>query len=114
MKDSDSSMKDSDSSSLDSRRRALSSRLSSASSSGDSSDSSDSESSGSGGSMSLGFRLLSDFVVFVLVGVFLGYGIDILFGTLPFGLIFLSILGFIGAIRHILGVLESDSFKKRS
>ena len=41
-----------------------------------------------------GYRLASEFVAGTLVGGLIGYGIDWLFGTLPFGLIFFLLLGF--------------------
>jgi ATP synthase protein I len=41
-----------------------------------------------------GYRLVSEFVAGTLVGGLIGYGIDWLFGTLPFGLITFLLLGF--------------------
>ena len=41
-----------------------------------------------------GYRLASEFVAGTLVGGLIGYGIDWLFGTLPFGLIIFLLLGF--------------------
>ncbi len=41
-----------------------------------------------------GYRLVSEFVAGTLVGALIGYGIDWLFGTLPFGLIVFVLLGF--------------------
>jgi len=41
-----------------------------------------------------GYRLVSEFVAGTLVGALVGYGIDWLFGTLPFGLIVFVLLGF--------------------
>lgn len=41
-----------------------------------------------------GYRLVSEFVAGTLVGGLIGYGIDWLFGTLPFGLIIFLLLGF--------------------
>jgi len=41
-----------------------------------------------------GYRLVSEFVAGTLVGGLIGYGIDRLFGTLPFGLIIFLLLGF--------------------
>jgi ATP synthase protein I len=41
-----------------------------------------------------GYRLVSEFAAGTLVGGLIGYGIDWLFGTLPFGLIIFLLLGF--------------------
>jgi ATP synthase protein I len=41
-----------------------------------------------------GYRLISEFAAGTLVGGLIGYGIDWLFGTLPFGLIIFLLLGF--------------------
>ena len=41
-----------------------------------------------------GYKLISEFAAGTLVGGLIGYGIDWLFGTLPFGLIVFLLLGF--------------------
>ena len=41
-----------------------------------------------------GYKLVSEFAAGTLVGGLIGYGIDWLFGTLPFGLIIFLLLGF--------------------
>lgn len=41
-----------------------------------------------------GYKLVSEFAAGTLVGGLIGYGIDRLFGTLPFGLIIFLLLGF--------------------
>ena len=51
---------------------------------------------------SLGFRMASDFVAATIVGAILGWGIDALFGTAPWGLIVCLFLGFIAGIRMIM------------
>lgn len=48
-----------------------------------------------------GYRLASEFVAGTLVGGLLGYGIDWLFGTLPFGLIVFLLLGFGAGILNM-------------
>ena len=48
-----------------------------------------------------GYRLASEFVAGTLVGGLIGYGIDWLFGTLPFGLIFFLLLGFGAGILNM-------------
>lgn len=41
-----------------------------------------------------GYKLISEFAAGTLVGGLIGYGIDRMFGTLPFGLIIFLLLGF--------------------
>lgn len=48
-----------------------------------------------------GYRLASEFVAGTLVGGLVGYGIDWLFGTLPFGLIVFLLLGFGAGILNM-------------
>jgi ATP synthase protein I len=48
-----------------------------------------------------GYRLASEFVAGTLVGGLVGYGIDRLFGTLPFGLIIFLLLGFGAGILNM-------------
>jgi len=48
-----------------------------------------------------GYRLVSEFVAGTLVGGLVGYGIDWLFGTLPFGLIIFLLLGFGAGILNM-------------
>jgi ATP synthase protein I len=49
-----------------------------------------------------GFRLATDFVAGVLVGAGIGWGIDRLFGTSPFGLILFLLLGFAAGIVNVV------------
>ncbi|MCA3554574.1 AtpZ/AtpI family protein [Aestuariivirga sp.] len=48
-----------------------------------------------------GYKLVSEFAAGTLVGGLIGYGIDRLFGTLPFGLIFFLLLGFGAGILNM-------------
>jgi len=48
-----------------------------------------------------GYRLVSEFVAGTLVGGLIGYGIDYVFGTLPFGLIIFLLLGFGAGILNL-------------
>lgn len=48
-----------------------------------------------------GYRLASEFVAGTLVGGLLGYGLDWLLGTSPFGLIILLLLGFGAGILNM-------------
>jgi ATP synthase protein I len=48
------------------------------------------------------FRLASEFVAAIIVGAGLGYGIDMIFGTKPWGLAVLLVLGFIAGVVNIV------------
>ena len=48
------------------------------------------------------FRMSSDFIAAIVVGALIGYGIDWLFGTLPWGLIVFFLFGFAAAILNVL------------
>ena len=48
-----------------------------------------------------GYRLASEFVAGTLVGGLIGYGVDWLLGTKPFGLIILLLLGFGAGILNM-------------
>ena len=52
--------------------------------------------------MTLAFRLGSEFVAGVLVGAGLGWGIDRLLGTAPWGMIVLLLLGFGAGIANMM------------
>lgn len=52
--------------------------------------------------MTLAFRLGSEFVAGVLVGAGLGWGVDQLFGTTPWGMIVLLLLGFGAGIVNMM------------
>jgi ATP synthase protein I len=49
-----------------------------------------------------GFRLASEFVAAIIVGAGLGYGADLLFGTSPWGLIILLLLGFAAGVLNVI------------
>lgn len=55
-----------------------------------------------GKGMSLGFRMASDFVAAVIVGLVLGWGIDALFHVSPWGLITCLMFGFATGVRNIV------------
>jgi ATP synthase protein I len=57
----------------------------------------------------LAMRLGADFVAGVVVGAAIGWGVDRLFGTTPWGLIVFLLLGFVAGI---LGVLRSAGLVK--
>jgi ATP synthase protein I len=49
-----------------------------------------------------GFKIASEFVGGILVGVAIGYGIDRLFGTTPFGLIAFLLIGFAAGVLNVI------------
>ncbi|MEZ5937315.1 MAG: AtpZ/AtpI family protein [Hyphomonadaceae bacterium] len=49
-----------------------------------------------------GIRMASDFVAAVIVGLALGWGVDFLFHTSPWGLIVCLLLGFITGVRNVV------------
>ena len=51
--------------------------------------------------MGRGFRLASEFVAAVIVGAGLGFGIDRFFGTQPWGMIILLLLGFAAGVLNV-------------
>ena len=55
-----------------------------------------------GKGMGLGFRMASDFAAAVVVGVFLGLGIDAVFKVQPWGVIVCLMLGFIAGARNVV------------
>ena len=55
-----------------------------------------------GKGMGLGFRMASDFAAAVVVGVFLGLGIDAVFKVSPWATIICLLLGFIAGVRNVV------------
>jgi ATP synthase protein I len=49
-----------------------------------------------------GFRLGSEFVAAIVVGAALGWGVDRLFGTMPWGMIILLLLGFAAGVLNVI------------
>lgn len=49
-----------------------------------------------------GFKIASEFVAGVLVGTAIGYLIDRLAGTTPFGLIFFLLIGFAAGVTNVV------------
>lgn len=60
-----------------------------------------------GKGMGLGFRMAADFVAAVIVGAVLGFGIDALLHSSPWGLIVCLILGFITGVWNVVRVANS-------
>jgi|SRR5579871_4566344 len=71
--------------------------------------------------MAMALRLGADFVAGVVVGVALGWGVDRLFGTSPWGLIVFVLLGFAAGMLSVLrsagvvkpGRASGDDFDRR-
>jgi ATP synthase protein I len=49
------------------------------------------------------WRMVIELVTGMLLGVGIGYGLDVLFGTLPVFLIIFSLLGFAAGVKTMLG-----------
>ena len=49
------------------------------------------------------WRMVIELVTGMLLGMAIGYGLDVLFGTLPIFLIIFSLLGFAAGIKTMLG-----------
>ena len=62
-----------------------------------------------GKGMGLGFRMAADFLAAVIVGAVLGFGIDTLFGSTPWGLIVCLILGFITGVWNVVRVAQAGN-----
>jgi ATP synthase protein I len=60
-----------------------------------------------GAGMGLGFRMASDFAAAVIVGVALGWGLDVLTGWSPWGLIACLMLGFVAGVRNVVATAMS-------
>jgi ATP synthase protein I len=52
--------------------------------------------------MAKGFRLASEFVAAIIVGAGLGYGVDFIFHTTPWGLVILLLLGFAAGVLNVI------------
>ena len=57
--------------------------------------------------MSLGFRMAAEFVAAILVGAALGYGIDYLLHSSPWGLVVCLLLGFITGVWNVVRVAQA-------
>jgi len=52
--------------------------------------------------MALGFRLSSELIAGVVVGAAIGWGVDRLLSTSPFGLILFFLLGFVAGVVNVV------------
>lgn len=62
--------------------------------------------------MARGFRLSSELIAGVLVGAVIGWGIDRLLSTSPWGLIVFFLLGFVAGVINVMrtaGVASRDT-----
>jgi len=50
----------------------------------------------------MGWRMVSELVAGLLIGVGAGYGLDALFGTIPLFLVTFTLLGFVAGVRVML------------
>ena len=53
-------------------------------------------------SANLGWRMILELVIGMLVGILLGFGLDYLFGTIPLFLIIMALFGFGGGVRAMM------------
>lgn len=58
--------------------------------------------SGNMSGMAQGLKIASEFIGGILVGAAIGYGVDRLFGTTPFGLIFFLLVGFAAGVLNVI------------
>jgi ATP synthase protein I len=49
-----------------------------------------------------GWRMVTELVSGLLIGVGLGYGLDVLFGTLPIFLVVFTLLGFVAGVNVMM------------
>lgn len=105
-----------DEAALSARLKSLGSRLSNVRS--DRKSQTDQSASGAGSAsanasaMARGFRLSSELIAGVLVGAAIGWGIDRLFSTSPWGLIVFFLLGFVAGVMNVMrtaGVANSGA-----
>ena len=55
---------------------------------------------------SIAWRMVTELVVGMLLGLAIGYGLDALFGTRPIFLVVFAMLGFAGGVRAMLRTAE--------
>ncbi|MEM6618267.1 MAG: AtpZ/AtpI family protein [Pseudomonadota bacterium] len=58
-----------------------------------------------------GWRMVTELVAGLLLGFGIGYGLDVLFGTLPILLVVFTLLGFIAGVRTMLRTAEDVARK---
>ncbi len=70
-------------------------------------------SNGIGGAMSLGFRVLSEFVAGILVGAFMGWQTDLWLGTSPLFLLVFLTLGTAAGFWNVYRIASPQKGSKR-
>ena len=60
-----------------------------------------------GKGMSLGFRMAADFVAAIIVGAVLGWGIDALLHSSPWGLVVCLMLGFVTGVWNVVRAAQA-------
>lgn len=93
---------------LEARRRALGARLQQAQQSTDQGQSSAARSSSGDSAVGRALRYSAEFIGGVIGGAMLGYGIDWLAGSTPFGLVAGLVLGFATGMYNLLRASEMD------
>jgi ATP synthase protein I len=64
--------------------------------------------------MARAYRLAAEFVAAILVGLGLGWGVDQLFGTTPWGMIILLLLGFAAGVLNVVrAAAEMNAVRQR-
>jgi ATP synthase protein I len=61
---------------------------------------------------SIAWRMVTELVVGMLLGLSIGYGLDALFGTRPIFLVVFAMLGFAGGVRAMLRTAEEVQGKR--
>ncbi|MDP9837660.1 ATP synthase protein I [Neorhizobium huautlense] len=88
--------------SLEERRKRLSAELAGKHAEDAAEAKRDAQSEESRKGMALGLKISSEFISAVAVGALLGYGLDYVAGTSPWGMIILLLLGFCAGILNVL------------
>lgn len=60
----------------------------------------------------LGWRMVIELVTGLVLGAGIGYGLDVLLGTLPLFLVLFTLLGFAAGIRTMLGSAREMALKQ--
>ncbi|QUS36612.1 AtpZ/AtpI family protein [Falsirhodobacter algicola] len=60
----------------------------------------------------IGWRMITELVAGLLIGFGIGYGLDVLLGTLPLCLIVFTLLGFAAGIRTMMRTAQSVQSKE--
>jgi ATP synthase protein I len=61
----------------------------------------------------LGWRMVTELLAGMLLGLAIGYGLDSLFGTLPVFLVVFALLGFAAGVRTMLRSVDEVKGRKR-